>query len=378
MKKMVIVYIIDFLATREGVTGGTEEQLMETINHLDKSKIRPILICLQEFQRIPQWEKLSCDKYILHVYSLFSYKSLVSFFRFARFLKKESVDIVQTFFFDSTVFGVLAAKLAGIRNIISCRRDMSFWYDKKILWGLKFVNRLTKKFLVNSNAVKDNLIRTEKVRPKAVDVIPNGVDVELVEVTQPIDLSKEFEGIEKKDSIVGMVANFNRRVKRVDVFLRAAVEVASQRREVKFLILGGGKLETELKELAQELGIWNMVIFGGKKDEVIPYIKSMNIGVLTSDSEGFPNVVLEYMASGIPVVATDGGGTKELIKNGLTGILVPPGDYKGIAEGICSLLLDRNKQISMGQEARRVVREKYSWDVKIKEIEAYYSSIIGN
>ena len=375
-RKIVIVYVIDFLATREGVTGGTERQLIETLTRLDRSKFRPILFCLQEFKKIPYWEELNCEKYIIDVYSLGSFNSLLSLISFVRFLKRNCVDIVQTFFFDSTLFGILGAKLAGVKNRISCRRDMGFWYDRKLLKKLIFVNLFTKRFLVNSNAIKDSMVKQENVPEEAIDVICNGVDLNAIDKVEPSDLSCEFMEIEKNDKVIGLVANFNRTVKRVDLFVKAAAEVAKQVQNVKFFILGGGKLENELRQLARDWDVEETVIFAGKRYSAIPYIKSFDIGVLTSDSEGFSNVILEYMAAGIPVIATDVGGNRELIENEYTGVLVPQGDYKAIARGICKLLSDKSRRGRMGQEARRVVRENYSWGTKIGEIETYYLSLL--
>jgi glycosyltransferase involved in cell wall biosynthesis len=141
------------------------------------------------------------------------------------------------------------------------------------------------------------------------------------------------------------------------------------------VIVGGGNNEQELKTLANDLGVGDRVVFTGFKSDAVPYMKNFTIGVNTSDSEGFSNTILEYMAVGIPVVATNVSGNAELVQEGKTGILVRPGNPGEIAHAICELLSDENMRHQMGIESKRIVEEKYSWDLKIKEIEDYYLNV---
>jgi glycosyltransferase involved in cell wall biosynthesis len=205
----------------------------------------------------------------------------------------------------------------------------------------------------------------------------NGIDVRTIANTNPASLHEEYNQIEQEDSIVGIVANYNRKIKRLDIFIEASAEISKRREDVKFLIIGGGrKNEKELRELARIRGIADRLIFGGIKENPIPYVKSFDIGVLTSDSEGLSNTIMEYMAAGIPCVATDVGGNRELVEHGVSGILVPPGNPLVLAEAICSLLQDPERSRRMAMEAKRIVSEKYSWDVIIKKTEDYYLSLV--
>ena len=374
--RVTIVFFIDFLVTREGLTGGTERQLIEMINHLDQSRFRPILFCLQEVMPNPFWNAVKCEKHLLYVYSLASIHGAKAFFLFTRFLRKNSVDIVQTYFHDSTLFGTLAAKLAGVKMIISCRRDQGFWYERKLLRNMRLANMLTDRVLVNCEAVKGAVVQNEKVLPEKIDVIHNGVDLVNFDKITPVNLQKEFPSVQDKDKIVGMVANYNREVKRTDLFVLAAAEVVKHFDDVKFLIIGGGRLENELRALTTRLGLEDRVILGGKKEPAAPYIKSFDIGALTSDSEGFSNVLLEYMAAGIPIVATDVGGNSEIVQNERMGLLIPKGNHNALANAISTLLNDNSQRFEMGRRGRAHVVENFSWQKKIKEIESYYLKLL--
>jgi glycosyltransferase involved in cell wall biosynthesis len=227
------------------------------------------------------------------------------------FLKKNSVQIVHTFFLDSALFGVISAKLAGIETIITSRRDLGFLYNKRLLRLLKFINLFTDRFVVNSISVKNELIKKEKVNSKLIDIIYNGIDLDRIDQATPADISKEFRLINYSNSviIVGIVGNFNRKVKRIDLFIQAAAEVHKKYKNVYFMIVGGGNNEQELKNLANDLGVSDRIVFTGFKSYAVPYMKHFTIGVNTSDSEGFSNTILEYMAVASLVVANNGNGS---------------------------------------------------------------------
>jgi len=176
---------------------------------------------------------------------------------------------------------------------------------------------------------------------------------------------------------VGISANFTRQVKRVDVFIRAAALVLKEIPHVRFCIAGEGNLRDELVGLSRELGISGNVMFLGALTDVHDVLKGWDIGVLSSDSEGMSNSILEYMASGIPVVATAVGGNRELVEEGVNGFLVARGDHVSMAARICELLEDRDLRKRMGDQGRRIVSEKYDWEIVKGEYESFYLRLLG-
>ncbi|MGZ8550642.1 MAG: glycosyltransferase, partial [Chitinophagaceae bacterium] len=294
--KIVIVFIIDFLSTKDGISGGTERQLVEMLEKIDKDKFKPFLFCLQKQHNNLIYDSISVEKRFLDIDSLKSPRNVIKLARFIGFLKKNSVNIIHTFFFDSALFGVMSAKLAGIKTIITSRRDLGFLYNKRLLRLLKFINLLTDRFVVNSISVKNELIKKEKVNSNLIDIIYNGIDLDRIDQATPADIIKEFRLINYSNSvkIVGIVGNFNRKVKRIDLFIQAAAEVHKKYKNVYFMIVGGGNNEQELKTLANDLGVGNRVVFTGFKSDAVPYMKNFTIGVNTSESEGFSNTILEY------------------------------------------------------------------------------------
>jgi len=155
-------------------------------------------------------------------------------------------------------------------------------------------------------------------------------------------------GIRNEILLVGTVANLNRPVKRVDLFLRAGALVLKEFPSVIFVVIGDGPMMKELKCLTVKLGIDKSVIFMGSVSNPLDFIQAFDVAVSSSDSEGFSNAVLEYMACRVPVVATDIGGTREVLKHMVNGILVATGDELRMAKAILYLLRDREKRLSMG------------------------------
>lgn len=377
-KEIVIALIIDRLVGCDGMTGGTERQLIEMANRLTGTTCRPMVISLRDNPDSPAWQSLQCEKHILQVRSLASLEGIRELWGLSRMLRRRSIDIVQTFFFDATLFGVLAARLAGVHAVISCRRDMGFWYDKKKTVLLRLANLFSTRILANSQAVKEMVIQQEKTRPGSIDVIYNGTDLDALAETPAAPLHEEFPQLHDNSFLVGIVANLNRPVKRVDLFIKAAREVLQAIPTCRFLIIGDGELKSELQELVRTLDIEQAVFFLGSRHPALPYVKHFSVGMLTSDSEGFPNALIEYMAAGVPVVATAVGGVTELIQDGKTGLLAPAGNHRELARQVIALLADNHKRKTIGENGKKLVRKQCSWTHKIPELEAYYRNLLAS
>ena len=370
--KIKITFIIDAINS----VAGTEKQLLQTIQQLDKQQFDITLICLRKpsatFQPNPElfeYKELNIDR-------LLSWKALFKLLETVSFLRRKRVDIVQTFFFDGNIFGIFAAKLAGVKHIISCRRDMGFWYTPMILIILRIMNNLVDRFLVNSYAIKKNISRYERIPCEKIDVIYNGIGIEPYKKKYNTSIIKKELNIDEKSVVIGIVANLNRRVKRVDLFIKAAQKALLKNNGLYFIIIGDGFLRKELEQLAIKLNIDGKVMFTGLKADVIPYLSFFNIGVISSDSEGFSNSIIEYAASGIPVIATDTGGNREIIQKGEFGELVPINDPDKMSESIIKFANNQELVERMSRKAKKFVRNSLDWRFKIMEIERYYSNLL--
>lgn len=372
-----IAFVIDFLSMSDGTSGGTERQLSQTVRHLPPERFRSHVFCLQHYGRNACWEGLACHKKILNIYSLRSPTTFPRLLRFARFLRKNRIDIVHAFFLDSILFASLAARLAGVKTVLAGKRDVGFWHKPGLVFLLRILNHLVTRCVANCQAVKDAVAKCEGFPPTAIDVIYNGIDTTRLDRIAPEDLRALFPALSHKDMIVGIVANFDRHVKRVDLFLRAAAHALKVHPNVTFLVVGGGRLQGELEVLAASLQIRDKVIFTGPHDEPYSLIKSFDIGVLASDSEGLSNAILEYMAAAIPVVATAVGGNPELVQDGVNGYLVAPGNPEALGDAVIRLLADPGLRRRFGAAGRALVDSRFAWEKRIIEVENYYAGLVN-
>jgi glycosyltransferase involved in cell wall biosynthesis len=171
------------------------------------------------------------------------------------------------------------------------------------------------------------------------------------------------------------------RIKGQEVFLRAAALIASNNPHVRFVIVGDNNVDRqykdELKRLTVRLGIEDRVIFTGFRTDVPDLLAALSVVVSPSlGLEGLSNSLLESMAAGVPVVATRVGGTPEIVEDGVSGLLVPPGDPEALASALSRLLQDRITAKRLGQSARRQVFSRYSLEQAVASTERLYHDLL--
>ena len=313
-------------------------------------------------------------KKVLGVPSLFSMNGIRKLIRFSQELRRRKIDIIQLFFFDSTLFGIVAAKLAGKIKIISSKRDLGFWYTPRLLFVLRLLSKFIDAYLVNSIAVKNTIILKEGVPKEKINVIYNGIDPPMQQTDIERDLFKSKLGIKKNVVVVGIVANLNRPVKRVDLFIHAAAKVLRQISNVQFIIVGDGYLRYSLEQYAKKRGVYESIHFVGSVNNPNTYIGIFDVAVLTSDSEGFSNSIIEYMVHGIPIVASDIGGNVEIIKCNLNGLLFQTGDTSQLFKHLVKLLENQKMRIKMGNNAKNMCSD-FFWNTNILNYQTFYNTI---
>lgn len=330
-----IAFVIDSI---ESPSAGTEKQLLLTIRHLDRGRFLPYLCVL----RGSAWLRESfsdCEVVEIGMASFATPSGYLAILNFARFLKEKRIDAVQTQFTDGNKVGLMAAKLAGVRTVISTRRNQGYWHTRGETLLLRLLDRWPSCFLANSDDTARWLAATEKVDPARIRVLHNAIDTDaFAPAPEPERLAfRAGLGLAPDAKLVGIVANL-RPVKAVDVFVRAAAAAASRSPGARFLIIGEGHERESLERLCAELGVSPAVRFLGSRLDVPAILGCLDLGVLTSSSESFSNSIVEYMAAGLPVVCTDVGGAREAIETGVNGFVVAPGDVSGLAESMLRVL----------------------------------------
>jgi L-malate glycosyltransferase len=354
-----VLFCIDNLAN-----GGTELQVVGLLNKFDRSIIEPHLCTIRPSSDI--LEQVDCPVIELNVPKLFSRNGLKGQNRLIEYIKENNIQVVQTFFQDSTLLGISAARRAGVNARIISIRDMGFWQTPLQSMLMKTATKMATDCLSNSE-IAGNQFKKKYCSEKKLKVIHNGLDTMSCCFNEPVDA----------DPAVVLVGNLNRKVKRADLFLGAAARLAPKFPSVKWYIVGDGHMKEQYKRQAVELGIGDKVIFTGRVDDVAKYLYKCAIGVICSDSEGSSNALLEYMLSGCAVVATSTGGTIEVIEDGVNGLLVPPGSASALASGIRQLLSSVKTRVIMASEARQFVEREFSWQSCVEAHQDYYKELLS-
>jgi glycosyltransferase involved in cell wall biosynthesis len=355
MSPTKILYMIDSV-----IRGGTESQLVGLINRLDRRAFSPALCTLRPSDTFIA--EADCPRLELDVPRLFSPGGASKLHQFARHLRHEGIAVVQTFFQDSTLFGMAAARLARVPVRLVAFRDLGFWRTPSQEFLMRRAYPMATGFLANSQAVKNHVCARDRLDTSRFRVIYNGADTGQYRFVEHLE----------NDVVVGIVGNIDRSVKRTDLFLRAAARVSAHHPEVTWHLVGDGDLRRECEALATYLGIRDRTVFAGRIADVPTYLQKIAIGVICSDSEGFSNAILEYMLSGCAVIATAVGGNLEAVQDGRTGLLVPAGDEGALAQAIGRLLDERAFRLALAREARTVAERNFGWDKCVADHEEYY------
>ena len=300
--------------------------------------------------------------------------------RFVQWLKAARINVLHTHDFYTNVFGMTAGALARLPVRVASMRETAGMRTSTQKRVQRVAYSLAHHVVANSQAVRQVLI-ADGVPAEKVSVIYNGLDLKRL---APQTFSRaETLGLLGLDSetdpprrFISIVANMRHEVKDHRMFLRAARRVAEVVPDAAFLLAGEGELTDSLRELAAELGIHERTYFLGRCERVAELLSVSEICVLSSKAEGFSNSILEYMAAGRPVVATNVGGAAELIREGETGYLVPAGDDEMMAARLIDLLRDPNRSRMMGDAGKRIVEEQFSCEAQLSRTEDLYERLL--
>ncbi len=296
--------------------------------------------------------------------------------RFVRFLKSEKVNVLHTHDFYTNVFGMTGARFAGLSARIASMRETTGMRTGAQLRAQRFAYSIAGQIVANSEAVREALIN-QGLPPDKITVIYNGVALGRASISENSNNANSFSQVGLSPSMHGkyrpvtLVANMRLEVKDHPTFLRAARRVREVIPNAVFLLAGEGKLTPSIRALARELGIEDATYFLGRCEALSSLLGISEVCVLSSKSEGFSNSILEYMAAARPVVATDVGGAREVIDEGVSGYLVPPENDEAMAQRIIQLLNSEHRE-RFGLAGRKIVEQKFSLKAQRERTEELY------
>jgi glycosyltransferase involved in cell wall biosynthesis len=361
--------------------GGTENQAITLARSLHQQGFSVEVACLRRLG--PFVQEINDRGIPLSEYPIprfYSLTALVQKAKFARYLAKRRIDVVHSYSFYGNVFGILPAKLASTPVIVASIRDRGAYLTPMQKKVQRFVCRFADCVLVNAEAVKEWL-ESEGFEPSKIVVIPNGVEMSrFSDLPQPDRVRSEM-GIAGEGPMVMVISRLTRQ-KGLEYFLEAAAMLAPRFPAAHFLVVGYAnpaeqEYATTLKEIADRLGIADRVVFTGLRRDVPALLAAATVSVMPSLNEALSNVVLESMAAGAPTVATRVGGTPEAIVDGVTGLLVEPGNSAALADAIATLLDNPQLAARLGGSARKAIEDRYSAEKMVRATENLYLDLLA-
>lgn len=307
--------------------------------------------------------------------SLLTPRAIGQLFRAALFIRRQHFQVVQANDLYSNLFAVPAAWLAKTPVIVSSQRDLShwWWYTPLKRRILRRIQKLSTWTLVNSHAARHDLIAKDKFNTNRLRVVHNGIDINRYTQRRYTNRGRCLPGVPLTHKIVITVANMHFLAKGHCTLISAAQTICREFPGVKFVMVGDGQHRAFLENEVIAAGLDGKFIFLGYRTDIPDLLSCCDVGVLASKAEGLPNAILEYMAAGLPVVATSVGGVPEIIQHEITGLLVPPEDPVALVAAILRLLREEHFAEQLAKAGREHVAARFNFDLLVRSLNEMYT-----
>ena len=352
--------------------GGTERQLCNLVKGLAEDHKIDVVCTRRQGPLAEDMAALGAEIHTLDGWGGWDPRSR---FRLRALFKRLQPDIVHTFLFGFDLPANQAARSAGVPVVISSRRQLATWKKARHLHIQRRANTMVNCIVANSRAVAEFACKQEGANIALFRVIYNGIEADAFVAVNSQTATRKALGVPENKRVVGMVANFSP-VKDHALFLAMAQCVASRRDDVHFLLCGQGPLRDGIAEAIDAAGLAERFTVTDAKSNIADIYNALDISVLCSKVEGFPNSLMEAMAAGKPVVGAAVGGIRELIHNKFTGLMVADRNPETFAEAVEGLLDDPDEAAAMGERAAAYVRAEFSVEKMASAYRSLYQHMV--
>ena len=360
-----------FLVARELDSGGCERDLARLAKALDQFRFEPHVGCFRTGGlRFEELKAAGVPVTCFSVQSLIDISGLSGAMAMRRYLRRHRIGLIHCFDAPSSVFASPVA--------LSTRTPMiaaNLWFrntvPRRLQHALRVVDRIADAIVVNSNAVREDLTRNEGVSPDRIHLCYNGVDTTIFTPEK----TPRPPAVRDAPLVIGSVSVL-RAEKRLDLLLEAFACVRHSLLGLKLLIVGSGAMLPSLKVLSERLGLDDDCVFEPATKNVADWMRAMDIFVLPSDTESFPNALLEAMACGCSAIGSRVGGIPELIEDGRSGLLFDPGNANSLADALKTLIQNDSLRRSLGAAGAERARACFSLAQSVSCIEALYKKVL--
>ncbi|OGS45983.1 MAG: hypothetical protein A2539_06625 [Elusimicrobia bacterium RIFOXYD2_FULL_34_15] len=358
MKQLKILHI-DF----EKTWRGGQQQLFWLVEGLSKKGHNNYVVCRTDSELHKKLQDNS--------YDFFSLKMLFELDPFAIFRTKKIIeevkpDIIHLHSAHAHTIGVIASKLSRHKSKLILSRRVEFGINNR--WKYENVDKI----VAISKRVKEILVKSG-ISENKISVVYSGVDLKRFEKISNEYLNAEFN-IKKEQIVIGTVGSLDR-CKNHKNFIQAASIIKNSIPNSIFFIVGEGVLKKELIAYTEKLGLSDSIVFTGFRNDIPQILSIFSIFILSSDSEGLCTSLIDAMASGLPIVATNVGGVPELIEDNTNGLQVSPDNPVQIVDAVMKIVNDKNLKMRFSQ-LNKIKSREFSKENMIDSTERIYSEII--
>jgi glycosyltransferase involved in cell wall biosynthesis len=372
-----VLFVIDYFHA----TGGTEKHLAQLVQCLPRESFACSVVVFDLGANALIDDMRAAGTHVHHVpvRRIYSPNALRRAVELAGIVRREEIDIVQTFHQTSDSFGALVARLCGVRHIVSSKRDTGQLKRPMHVLLNRRLKFLFERTIVVADAVGDAVAAAEQLDRSRIVRIYNGVDTRAFappDADQAVAARARL-GLDRSDFVVGMVAAF-RPEKNHETFFAGAVKAMDAIPSLKVLAVGGGPLLDHFRAMYDTERFRSRIVLTGAVDDVAPYLKAMDVGCLIpGKNEGFSNAVLEKMAAGLAMVVTDVGGNAEAVVDGANGIVIAPADADAFCAALVRLHAAPALRLAMGSRSRQLAEQRYSLREMCERHEILYRSLLA-
>jgi L-malate glycosyltransferase len=353
------------LMTQQLGPGGTERQLTEVARSLDRSRFEPHVACFVDGPRGSELRKAGVPVLVLPLQSFLSIASVGVALRLRRYLREHKIQLVHTFDYPLTCFGVPVGRMARTRVVLSSQRAHRGLNPRLYRRLLRFSDKLVDGIVVNCEAMRRHMVDDEGVSPERLHLCYNAIDS---------GVFSPAGRIKTNPLTIGAVSVL-RAEKGIDTLIEAFSKLHFK--NVQLLIVGSGPELRQLQGLASKLGVDDRCRFEPATSDVASRLREIDIFVLPSRSEALSNSLMEAMACGCAVVASRVGGNQELVKDRETGLLFETNNASSLAECLQTLIEDSPMRARLAEAGSQRIRGDFSLNASVRRMEEIYDSFLN-
>ena len=337
---------------------------------IDRNRFDVSVLCLRTLgEFVPEVESLGIKVHYLPQKE--NGTDYFSFLKVAKILRRENIEVIHTHNTQPFVDGTLGALLSGVKTVVHTDHARDFPDKFRYMAAEHLMSHFAYKVIGVSDHTSENLIKYEKISPKKVMTIENGIDGSRFNIEIDAQKKRKELGITNEGPIIGLGVRLAEQ-KGITYLLQAMPQLVKAFPDITLLIVGDGELKKKLQREAIQLEVERNVLFLGARLDIPELLKLFDVYALPSLWEGMPMVILEAMAAGCPVVATDVGGVAKVIDNKMNGTLVPPRKPDHLSASIIQLLADKQMQKKYIRNGLQKFKDNFSAAIMARKYEELY------